>query len=127
MGGCQNDAPFLGPYYNTAPNIQVTQKRDHDFDNHPHVFLMWLRTCRLQGHANHGCQVHLYISTIVIIILIIIIRIKGIVIAMKDNNNTSNNGNDKIRAIIKMIPIRIRMVIIVPQTQTWIPKQLLLL
>ena len=20
MGGCQNDGPFLGPYYNTAPN-----------------------------------------------------------------------------------------------------------
>ena len=19
MGGCQNDGPFLGPYYNTAP------------------------------------------------------------------------------------------------------------
>ena len=21
MGGCQNSGPFLGPYYNTAPNI----------------------------------------------------------------------------------------------------------
>ena len=21
MGGCQNDGPFLGPHYNTAPNI----------------------------------------------------------------------------------------------------------
>ena len=21
MGGCQNNGPFLGPYYNTAPNI----------------------------------------------------------------------------------------------------------
>ena len=21
MGGCQNDGPFLDPYYNTAPNI----------------------------------------------------------------------------------------------------------
>ena len=21
MGGCQNYGPFLGPYYNTAPNI----------------------------------------------------------------------------------------------------------
>ena len=26
MGGCQNCGPFLGPYYNTAPNILCTQK-----------------------------------------------------------------------------------------------------
>ena len=26
MGGCQNYDPFLDPYYNTAPNIQDTQK-----------------------------------------------------------------------------------------------------
>ena len=26
MDGCQNQGPFLGPYYNTAPNIQGTQK-----------------------------------------------------------------------------------------------------
>ena len=26
MGGCQNYGPFLVPYYNTAPNIQGTQK-----------------------------------------------------------------------------------------------------
>ena len=26
MGGCQNQGPFLGPYYNTAPIIQGTQK-----------------------------------------------------------------------------------------------------
>ena len=26
MGGCQNDGPFLDPYYNTAPKIQGTQK-----------------------------------------------------------------------------------------------------
>ena len=25
-GGCQNYDPFLDPYYNTAPNIQSTQK-----------------------------------------------------------------------------------------------------
>ena len=37
MGGCQNYGPFLGypndqsPYYNRDP------KRDHNFDNHPHV------------------------------------------------------------------------------------------
>ena len=30
MGGCHNYGPFLGPYYNTAPNISIfkgTQKR----------------------------------------------------------------------------------------------------
>ena len=27
MGGCQNYGPFLGPYYNTAPNIWGTPKR----------------------------------------------------------------------------------------------------
>ena len=26
MGDCQNYGPFLDPYYNTAPNIQGTQK-----------------------------------------------------------------------------------------------------
>ena len=26
MGGCQNHGAFLGPYYNTAPNIEGTQK-----------------------------------------------------------------------------------------------------
>ena len=26
VGGCQNCDPFLGPYNNTAPNIQGTQK-----------------------------------------------------------------------------------------------------
>ena len=26
MGGCQNYGPFLGPYYNTAPDISGTQK-----------------------------------------------------------------------------------------------------
>ena len=28
VGGCQNYGPFLGPYYNTAPNIKGTQKGD---------------------------------------------------------------------------------------------------
>ena len=36
MGGCQNYGPFLGPYYNTAPNIKGTPKRDHNFDNRPY-------------------------------------------------------------------------------------------
>ena len=35
VGGCQNYVPFLDPYYNTAPNIWGTQKRDHIVDNHP--------------------------------------------------------------------------------------------
>ena len=26
MGGYQNYGPFWGPYYNTAPNVQGTQK-----------------------------------------------------------------------------------------------------
>ena len=26
MGGCQNDGPFLGPQYNTAPSISGTKK-----------------------------------------------------------------------------------------------------
>ena len=26
MGSCQNYGPFLGPYYDTAPNIWATQK-----------------------------------------------------------------------------------------------------
>ena len=36
IGGCQNYGPVLDPYYNTAPNTQGTQKRDHKFDNHPY-------------------------------------------------------------------------------------------
>ena len=35
MGGCQNYGPFVGPYYNTAPIIYGTPKRDLNFDNHP--------------------------------------------------------------------------------------------
>ena len=39
MRSGQNDGPFLDRYYNTAPNIQVTQKRAiiSTFDNHPYV------------------------------------------------------------------------------------------
>ena len=39
MGGCQNYGPFLGPYYNTAPNVFGYPKRDHNFDNYPYRFL----------------------------------------------------------------------------------------
>ena len=38
LGGCQKYGPFLGSYYNTAPNIQGTQQGIiiyHNFDNHP--------------------------------------------------------------------------------------------
>ena len=35
MGGCQNYGPFLGPYYNTGPNLG-DPKRDHNFDNPPY-------------------------------------------------------------------------------------------
>ena len=30
VGGCQNSGPFLGPYYNTAPNNSGDPKRDHN-------------------------------------------------------------------------------------------------
>ena len=35
MGDCQNYGPFLGPYYNTGPNLG-DPKRDHSFDNPPY-------------------------------------------------------------------------------------------
>ena len=34
MGDCQNYGPFLGPYYNTGPNLG-DPKRDHNFDSPP--------------------------------------------------------------------------------------------
>ena len=34
LGDCQNYGPFLGPYYNTGPNLG-DPKRDHNFDNPP--------------------------------------------------------------------------------------------
>ena len=36
MGDCQNYGPFLGPYYNTGPNLG-DPKRDHNFDNPPYT------------------------------------------------------------------------------------------
>ena len=36
MGDCQNYGPFLGPYYNTGPNLG-DPKRGHNFDNSPHT------------------------------------------------------------------------------------------
>ena len=38
MGNCQNYGPFLGPYYNTGPNLG-DPKRDHNFDNPPCILL----------------------------------------------------------------------------------------
>ena len=38
MGDCQNYGPFLGPYYNTGPDLG-DPKRDHNFDNPPYVIL----------------------------------------------------------------------------------------
>ena len=35
MGNCQNYGPFLGPCYNTGPNLG-DPKRDHNFDSSPH-------------------------------------------------------------------------------------------
>ena len=44
MGDCQDYDPFLDPYYNTGPNTGPNTglnlgdpKRDHNFDNPPHV------------------------------------------------------------------------------------------
>ena len=40
MGGCQNDGPFWGTLNMRCRTITGIQKRDHNFDNHPHPFLM---------------------------------------------------------------------------------------
>ena len=34
----QNYGPFLGPYYNTGPNLG-DPKRDHNFDNPPYTLI----------------------------------------------------------------------------------------
>ena len=34
LGNCQNYGPFLGPYFDTGPNLG-DPKRDHNFDNPP--------------------------------------------------------------------------------------------
>ena len=38
MGSCQNYGPFLGTLNNRCRIIVGTQKRDHNFDNHPYGF-----------------------------------------------------------------------------------------
>ena len=44
MGGCQNYGPFLGPYYNTAPNI---------FDKHPNG--KWMLCTIVCTPSRGGC------------------------------------------------------------------------
>ena len=53
LGGCQNYGPFLGPYYNTGPNLG-DPKRDHNFDNPP-FYLQWLPSRRSIG-SSKGIQ-----------------------------------------------------------------------
>ena len=45
MVGCQNYGPFLGPFYNTAPRIQGTQKG-----------AIILTTTRMLGTCRWACQ-----------------------------------------------------------------------
>ena len=47
MGNCQNYGPFLGPYYNTGPNLG-DPKRDHNFDNPPYGFKPKASGCKNQ-------------------------------------------------------------------------------
>ena len=53
LGGCQNYGPFLGPCYNTAPNIQGTQKGTMiltiTYLNLQRVFMLILGTVYLDG------------------------------------------------------------------------------
>ena len=49
MGGCQKYGPFLGPYYNTAPNIQGTQRGTIILTT-THMFLVGYKlACSLLG------------------------------------------------------------------------------
>ena len=52
LDGCQNYGPFWGPYYNTAPNISDTPKRDHNFDNHPTDTWKW-SVFHIQSNLSH--------------------------------------------------------------------------
>ena len=57
MGDCQNYGPFLGPYYNTGPNLKYP-KRDHDFDNLP--YRIWGVWGTENGESNGLEKVKLY-------------------------------------------------------------------
>ena len=50
MGNCQNYGPFLGPYYNTGPNLG-DPKRDHNFDNPPYPKLRLEQPVRVAYEA----------------------------------------------------------------------------
>ena len=39
-GGLSKYGPFLGPYYNTGPNLG-DPKRDHNFDNPPCSYMVY--------------------------------------------------------------------------------------
>ena len=56
MRGCQNDGPFLGPYYNAAPIIEGSPKRDHNFNNHPHVNELPRGPVRALGSSDRRVQ-----------------------------------------------------------------------
>ena len=43
MGDCQNYGPFLGPYYNTGPNLG-DPKRNHNFDKYYYDFAIVVAT-----------------------------------------------------------------------------------
>ena len=49
MVGCQNYGPFLDPYYNTAPNIEGTQKGTPNFGKLPHDYQVHLRDLNWLG------------------------------------------------------------------------------
>ena len=50
-GGCQNHGPFLDPYYETAPNIQATEKRTIILTTSPYAIG---GTC-LKYHLSRWC------------------------------------------------------------------------
>ena len=53
VGNCQNYGPFLGPYYNTGPNLG-NSKRDHNFDNPPSEIAEHPSAEMLPGASRNG-------------------------------------------------------------------------
>ena len=41
VGGCQNDAPLLGPLKILVPYSTKDPKKDHNFDNYPCMSAAW--------------------------------------------------------------------------------------
>ena len=58
MGDFQNYGPFLGPYYNTEPNLG-DPKRDHNFDNLPYGHSKRIAEVPLKGSLL-GCVTTAY-------------------------------------------------------------------